>query len=654
MDRGPACEYRWGFECAVKGVMLMLSGKGVMERLVEYDVKVLRSMVAKGGHLVLCERDKVPSMKPQHNRGQWRDYRPDYNDVHFHIVGSGLVGLIPASLGLCCIDIDEGSYDGIMKYCEGYGVPHRLVKTKGKGGYHVWVRTERGFKRDNYKWSAKSASGDIRSGNGYAILWDAAVVWDLYLDLDDHPGVGDEFFKAFVPVSGTGDWEKGNRNNTLSRAVFSCLLNDRPYSEEVERARREGLSDKEIESTVNSAKKKVALLKDRTFDRRDKEVLGLCLERMGIEYRYDIRSLKAQLSIKGAGWVDKTDRLAAKVRSRIAEEFLLRTKTVGTQPLEYSQAKFDEYFNALLYDFEVDPFLIWLESLDVWDEAGEDPRVNYLLSSLFGSESSSLVHWASRYPLVGAIQRAYEPGCKLDEIPVYVGEQGLGKSHYLSELLPSDGRWFGDALNFISPSKDRVEALQGKVIVEASEMAGSTRAEVNMMKAFISRVDDGSVRLAYRRDPEYSPRRCVIVGTTNSDESLPNDMTGNRRFVPVVLEKGLDVESTIPEIRERLWAEALHLYRRGVRANLPRDLHGEARAAAEEHRYKTSTEEVIRSREWPDKFYAMEEVVDELGKDWSLKRDSRSIGNVLRIMGWKYKRQLVGGRYRRVWFPPEE
>ena len=45
------------------------------------------------------------------------------------------------------------------------------------------------------------------------------------------------------------------------------------------------------------------------------------------------------------------------------------------------------------------------------------------------------------------------------------------------------------------------------VISEAAEMTGASRADVEAMKAFLSRTDDGAVRRAYRRNPEPSPRR---------------------------------------------------------------------------------------------------------------------------------------------------
>ncbi len=84
------------------------------------------------------------------------------------------------------------------------------------------------------------------------------------------------------------------------------------------------------------------------------------------------------------------------------------------------------------------------------------------------------------------------------------------------------------------------------------------------------------MRLAYRRNPEPLPRRCLLVGTTNTDTPLPNDPTGNRRFVPVRLPGGepARVADYVAHNRDHLWAEAW----------LPRDLHPAQAEAADRHR----------------------------------------------------------------------
>ena len=219
---------------------------------------------------------------------------------------------------------------------------------------------------------------------------------------------------------------------------------------------------------------------------------------------------------------------------------------------------------------------MWLESLPAWD--GE-ARLDGWLSRVFdvATDQADLAAWASRFLPLGAAWRTFRPGTKLDEMPVLIGPQGCGKSTALRALLPPErDEWFSDGLRLAADDKVRAEALQARVIVEAAEMAGSTRAERESLKAFLSRTDDGAVRLAYRRDPETMRRRCVMAGTTNDSHCLPADPSGNRRFVALNVRSGLDgaagVRAYLDDARGQLWAEALHRYHAGETVYLPADL----------------------------------------------------------------------------------
>ena len=225
--------------------------------------------------------------------------------------------------------------------------------------------------------------------------------------------------------------------------------------------------------------------------------------------------------------------------------------------MKFGRDAWADVLNVLLYGSEVDPFIEWLESLEPWDRT---PRLDQWLPQVFTiSERLPLAEWAGRFMVLGAVWRAYHPGKKLDEMPVLIGKGGLGKSTAARFLLPDDrGEWFSDGLHLAADSKVRAESLQGRVMAEVAEMQGSTRADLESLKAFLSRTDDGAVRLAYRKDPELLLRRCVIVGTADRMEPLPNDQN-LRRFVPIYLDAGRP-----NYIREYLDANRAQLWGRGV------------------------------------------------------------------------------------------
>ena len=171
-----------------------------------------------------------------------------------------------------------------------------------------------------------------------------------------------------------------------------------------------------------------------------------------------------------------------------------------------------------------------------------------------------------------------------------------------------------DGLHLAADPKVRAEALLGRVVVEAGEMAGSNRADLESLKAFVSRQDDGGIRLAFRRNPEPAPRRCIIVGTSNRLDVLPNDPTGNRRFVPITLQPATQaVEDYMDEHRDQLWAEALSRHEQGISPRLPRELIPQAAVAAEAHRNRDT---------------CIEDNLDKLPDDWegTLGECAKAIG----------------------------
>ncbi|MCY4318342.1 MAG: hypothetical protein OXE76_03960 [Alphaproteobacteria bacterium] len=307
--------------------------------------------------------------------------------------------------------------------------------------------------------------------------------------------------------------------------------------------------------------------------------LQACLDALGYTIRYNVRNSRPEVRAPGTEtWQGMTDRIAARIR---AEEIPARFTEAGSnKTLNFRSTIWEDCLNARLSHVEVDPFLQWLESLK-WNGESRLQWSSPWLAHIFdiAPEHLALAAWIGRFLVLGAVWRAYKPGTKLDEMPVLIGhKQGDGKSTMLAHLFPEEYRdtWFDDGLRFSADDKTRAEALQGRVIVEASEMVGSTRAERESIKAFVSRTNDGAVRLAYRRNPEPLPRRCIIAGTSNDPHCLPADPSGNRRFVPITVKAGPDgmagVRMYLREFREQLWAEAVHLYRQGETAWLPESL----------------------------------------------------------------------------------
>ena len=269
--------------------------------------------------------------------------------------------------------------------------------------------------------------------------------------------------------------------------------------------------------------------------------------------------------------------------------------------LTFGVDRFSQYATTLAGKNIVDPFKEYVTKLSAWDGI---PRLDSLLHTLFidekedeDSENCILAEWCSRYIFIGAIQRAFEPGCRLRQIPVLVSPENIGKSAMLESIFPPDKQddWFTNSLTFHDTSTKRMEKTMGRVLVEWDELDGIRKSELATLKSFISTTADRD-RLAYRRDAETFKRMFIIVGTTNDIESLPNDPGGNTRYVPVTLHNECIVEKFMEKNREQLWTEALQRYQAGERANLPRELQDLQKHATGEHRHRDDLEEFIESK----------------------------------------------------------
>ncbi|MEI3231034.1 MAG: VapE domain-containing protein [Gordonibacter pamelaeae] len=170
-----------------------------------------------------------------------------------------------------------------------------------------------------------------------------------------------------------------------------------------------------------------------------------------------------------------------------------------------------------------------------WDGV---PRAEALLVNLSGAEDCAYVRAVTRKTLCGAVRRALHPGCKFDYMLILEGAQGLGKSSLLAALA---GEWFADALSLedIAHAKVAAEKLQGAWIVEVAELDGMAKASIERLKSFLTTSVD-NYRAAYARRAGRYRRRCVIVGTVNNLDGYLRDATGNRRFWPVRVARGLD------------------------------------------------------------------------------------------------------------------
>lgn len=317
-------------------------------------------------------------------------------------------------------------------------------------------------------------------------------------------------------------------------------------------------------------------------------------------------------------------------RSWTERDDVLTTNWMQHQEIDVLTGITAQAVDTVARDREFHPILDYLGGLQ-WDGV---PRVATWLSRYLGVDPLPYAEAVGQCMLVAAVARVREPGCKADNMVIFEGLQGTGKSSAMGIL---GGEWFTDEVTEFG-SKDAAMQVAAYWIIEISELDAMRRAEVSHVKAFISRTTD-RFRPPYGRRVVESPRQCVFVGTTNQDEYLKDD-TGARRFWPVAVRREIDLRS-LRQDRDQLWAEAVRLYQDGTRWWLTGEL---AQAAAGEQADRHTDDAwlpPIAAYVEPYHRVTIDEIFEHcLGIDRGRRThtDKIRIGACLKSLGWEKHR----------------
>jgi hypothetical protein len=166
--------------------------------------------------------------------------------------------------------------------------------------------------------------------------------------------------------------------------------------------------------------------------------------------------------------------------------------------------------------------------------------------------------------------------------------EGTNKSSGLATLYGP--QWFTDQKFLGLDDKRLFEVIRGNWCLECGDLAGMKRAEVEDVKAQLSRQVDRA-RPAYQRAVLELPRQHVFWGSTNDNQYM-RSQTGNRRFLPIPT-KRIDV-GALARDRDLLWGEAMAINATGESIMLPENLWADAAAEQEQRTMREPWIEHVR------------------------------------------------------------
>ncbi|MCY4057353.1 MAG: hypothetical protein OXG44_05065 [Gammaproteobacteria bacterium] len=552
------------------------------------------------------------------------------------------------------MDVDKGDPDAVVA---ALGAPVARYPTTTPGHAHLWYYAGSGHPLSKINgWAFGEFKGDTVGSGGYVVVW---------CGLDDLARQLAQTLPRAAPPRGplaVALTAKGNRDHVIyheARRDFDFEANRERYLFAGKMAKQPAADiQRALDSAAGSDTQ--ASIKGRPRLHQSHAGFDEGCRLLGIEFRRNLRSTAAEVREKGEPWGVLDDDTEDYIRSRFSRTFLNTGKDANDWHV--SREKWGLFIGEQMKLRRFDPFVEDYLKPIAAPLAGQSHPValgEWLFDLFdFSKECEVLARWAAVYCFLAPVQRAAKPGCKLDEMPVLIGEQDCGKSATVRGILPRDrqGEWFSDQVNLASDDKSVVEATQGVVIAEYAELAGVGKRERNALKAFLTRQDDGHIRLSYRRNPQPMPRLFAMVGTSNPGGVLPNDPTGNRRFVAIEISSGnrakQPVEAYMDEHRNHLFAQALEAHGAGWRANLPQELKTAQREVNEGFRAGDDLLEQVllefaRDREYIRFNEAVDAVKAACGEDFH----RGAVGDALRAQGWqkpKDAEDLPEGRVR-VW-----
>lgn len=252
---------------------------------------------------------------------------------------------------------------------------------------------------------------------------------------------------------------------------------------------------------------------------------------------------------------------------------------IDSRYLPFSTRNHDVAFAKVADDRHFHPIRDYLAALPDWDGK---KRVESLFIDYLKADDTEYVRTVTRKAFAAMVARIYRPGVKFDSVPVLDGEQGIGKSTIVKDLVSPE--YYSESLSLTDmDDKSGAEKLQGFWVVEIGELAGMKKADIEKVKAFLSTADD-KYRPSYGKTVESHPRQCVIIATVNGERGYLRDITGNRRFWIIKLHqqkqrKKWDFDKSF---RDQFWAEAKAICESGEKLYLEGEILDVAETAQRE------------------------------------------------------------------------
>lgn len=199
------------------------------------------------------------------------------------------------------------------------------------------------------------------------------------------------------------------------------------------------------------------------------------------------------------------------------------------------------------------PFKHFLNSIENYDET-----IDYidLISSSVKSHDDNYFRWAFKKWFVGFVACVLNTRIANENVMIFIGGQGIGKTTWLKSLLPRELEEYYYSGEINPNNKDHLALFASKILINLDELTSFSQSKVELFKEILSK-NIVTYRRPYGTYNEDIPRIATLVGTSNHKDVLM-DTTGNRRYLCIEVNELKKIDE---EILIKAYKQAFELYK---------------------------------------------------------------------------------------------
>lgn len=230
------------------------------------------------------------------------------------------------------------------------------------------------------------------------------------------------------------------------------------------------------------------------------------------------------------------------------------------------------------------PFHYYFENLKFYDDKD---YINELASTVSTKDQKFFVKVLKKW-LVAMVNALLNDDEYNENLLIFVGKQGCGKTRWFNKLIPSAlSNYYSSAPTNLA-DKDAAILMNESMLILLDELESFRRYGMTFMKAMTSK-NKMKIRKPYARTPEILINHASYAGAVNDQEFL-NDDTGTRRFLCVEVDNA-DFKHEVD--MDKVFAQVYHLLKSGFKYWFDSEEIKEINLNNEKFLYKSPVEEYI-------------------------------------------------------------